>query len=225
MATGHYVRRIDGPDGPELHRAADGQRDQSWFLFATTRAQLARSLFPLGGMPDKAAVRAEAARLGLEVAAKPDSQDICFVPSGRYDAVVGQLRPDALLPGEIVTTDGSVVGRHDGVGRFTVGQAKRVGVPGQVVVALDAATRRIVVGPRTTGRRDVVLRDVNWLIEPPPSLRCTVKLRARDSMHAAEVRPDGQVLLDEPALAAPGQACVFYEGERVLGGGFIVPAG
>ncbi len=225
MATGHYVRRIDGPDGPELHRAADGQRDQSWFLFATTRAQLARSLFPLGGMPDKAAVRAEAARLGLEVAAKPDSQDICFVPSGRYDAVVGQLRPDALLQGEIVTTNGSVVGRHDGVGRFTVGQAKRVGVPGQVVVALDAATRRIVVGPRTTGRRDVVLRDVNWLIEPPPSLRCTVKLRARDSMHAAEVRPDGQVLLDEPALAAPGQACVFYEGERVLGGGFIVPAG
>ena len=221
MATGHYVRRVDGPDGPELHRAADPQRDQSWFLFATTRAQLARSLFPLGSMPDKAAVRAEAARLGLEVAAKPDSQDICFVPSGRYDATVAKLRPDAMEPGEIVTADGSVVGRHDGVGRFTVGQAKRLGLPGQVVVALDAPGRRIVVGPRTAGSRMVRLHEVNWLIDPPERLRCTVKLRARDSLHEAEVQADGSVLLDEPALAAPGQACVFYAGERVMGGGFI----
>ena len=222
MATGHYVRRIDGPDGPELHRAADPQRDQSWFLFATTRAQLARSLFPLGSMPDKAAVRAEAARLGLEVAAKPDSQDICFVPSGRYDAAVAKLRPDAMEPGEIVTTEGTVVGQHDGVGRFTVGQAKRLGLPGQIVVAMDAPKRRLVVGPRSTGSRAVVLREVNWLIDPPAALRCTVKLRARDTLHAAELRSDGSVLLDEPALAAPGQACVFYDRDRVLGGGFIV---
>ena len=224
MATGHYVRRVDGPDGPELHRAADPQRDQSWFLFATTRAQLARSLFPLGGMPDKAAVRAEAARLGLAVAAKPDSQDICFVPSGRYDAAVSKLRPDAMEPGEIVTADGAVLGRHDGVGRFTVGQAKRLGVPGQVVVALDATRRRVVVGPRSSGSREVPLRDVNWLVDPPTAMRCHVKLRARDTMHAAEVRADGTVLLDEPALAAPGQACVFYAAERVLGGGFIAPS-
>ncbi len=124
MATGHYVRRVDGPDGPALHRAADLARDQSWFLFATTRAQLARTLFPLGDMPDKAAVRAEAARMGLEVAAKPDSQDICFVPAGRYDAVVGVLRPDAVAPGEIVTAGGDVVGHHAGVARYTVGQAR-----------------------------------------------------------------------------------------------------
>ena len=221
MATGHYVRRVDGPDGPELHRAADPQRDQSWFLFATTRAQLARSLFPLGGMPDKAAVRAEAARLGLEVAAKPDSQDICFVPSGRYDATVARLRPDAMAPGEIVTADGAVVGKHDGVGRFTVGQAKRLGLPGQVVVALDAPSRRIVVGPRSAGSHTVRLREVNWLIDPPETLRCEVKLRARDSLHGADVSADGVVTLDEPALAAPGQACVFYVGDRVIGGGFI----
>ena len=112
LATGHYVRRVDGPDGPELHRAADPARDQSWFLFATTRAQLAFSLFPLGGMPDKRAVRAEAERLGLAVADKPDSQDICFVPSGSYADVVGRLRPDAGTPGEIVSQDGRVLGRH-----------------------------------------------------------------------------------------------------------------
>ena len=224
MATGHYVQRIDGPDGPELHRAADPQRDQSWFLFATTRAQLARSLFPVGGMPDKAAVRAEAARLGLEVAAKPDSQDICFVPSGRYDEAVAKLRPDAMVPGEIVTAEGAVVGRHDGVGRFTVGQAKRLGLPGQVVVAMDAGSRRITIGPRSTGSRAVQLRDVNWLIDPPTELRCAVKLRARDSLHLATVEADGVVTLDEPALAAPGQACVFYDGDRVLGGGFITAA-
>ncbi len=226
MATGHYVRRVDGPDGPELHRAADPQRDQSWFLFATTRAQLARSLFPLGAMPDKGAVRVEAARLGLEVAAKPDSQDICFVPTGRYDALVARLRPDAAAPGDIVDAAGAVLGRHDGVGRYTVGQARRLGtvsVAGerQVVVALDASARRVVVGPRGSGTRALQLRELNWLIDPGPSQRCTVKLRARDKFRAASVASDGQVLLDEPALPAPGQACVFYAGDRVLGGGFI----
>src|SRR6185437_2738107 len=115
MATGHYVRRVDRPDGPELHRAADPARDQSWFLFATTRDQLAFSLFPLGGMPDKRAVRAQAERLGLRVAEKPDSQDICFVPTGRYADVVGRLRPDAGAGGEIVSRDGRVLGRHEGI--------------------------------------------------------------------------------------------------------------
>ncbi len=227
MATGHYVQRVDGPDGPELHRAADLQRDQSWFLFATTRAQLARSLFPLGAMPDKAAVRAEAARLRLDVAAKPDSQDICFVPAGRYDATVARLRPDAVIPGEIVDVLGVVLGTHDGVGRYTVGQAKRLGdaasVAGerQVVVALDAPARRVVVGPRSSGTSHLRLQELNWLIDPPASLRCAAKLRARDSLHAATVTPDGNVTLDDPALPAPGQACVFYKGDRILGGGFI----
>ena len=232
LATGHYVRRVEGPEGPELHRAADLRRDQSWFLFATTRAQLARTWFPLGGMVDKAAVRAEAARLGLPVAAKPDSQDICFVASGSYTEMVGKLRPDALAPGEIVTFDGRVVGRHAGIARYTVGQRRRLGAAAglagkdQVVAALDAARRRVIVGPASGGARRIGLREVNWLIPPPvrPE-RCEVKLRAREAPQPASVTATAGALatveLEAPALAAPGQACVFYAGDRVLGGGFI----
>src|ERR1700733_12207441 len=183
LATGHYVRRVDGPDGPEMHRAVDPARDQSWFLFATTRAQLEMSLFPLGGMEDKRAVRDVAQRLGLGVAEKPDSQDICFVPTGAYTDIVSRLRPDALEPGEIVTADGRVVGRHDGIARYTVGQGKRLGDAAmldrqrQVVVASEPGRRRIVVGPRGTGTYTVQLRDVNWLIPAPDhDLRCAVKL-------------------------------------------------
>ena len=127
LATGHYVRRFDGPEGAELHRAVDPTRDQSWFLFATTKAQLERCLFPLGGYASKDEVRAEAERLGLVVAKKPDSQDICFVPQGSYADVVGKFRPDAMLPGEIVTPTGEVLGQHDGIARYTIGQAKRLG--------------------------------------------------------------------------------------------------
>jgi tRNA-uridine 2-sulfurtransferase len=231
LATGHYVRRVDGPDGAELHRAADADRDQSWFLFATTRAQLERCVFPLGGMPDKRAVRDVASRLGLAVAEKPDSQDICFVPNGSYAEIVGRLRPDALEPGEIVTRDGAVVGRHDGVARFTVGQSKRLGAAAMLggerhmVVATEPGTRRVIVGPRQVSTYEVRLREVNWLVSPDTgSLRCVVKLRARDALRPALVEADGDgaiVRLDEPALPAPGQACVFYDGDRVLGGGFI----
>jgi tRNA-specific 2-thiouridylase len=214
MATGHYVR------------------DQSWFLFATTREQLAYSRFPLGGMPDKAAVRAEAARLGLPVAVKPDSQDICFVPEGRYTDIVRKLRPEALAAGEIVDAEGRVLGRHDGVALYTVGQAKRLGLPriaGEappVVTRLDPARRRVVVGPRSAGTQQVRLREVNWLADAPgEGLRLAVKLRARAEPQGALVRPlpDGAaaVVLDHAALPAPGQACVFYQGDRVLGGGFI----
>jgi tRNA-specific 2-thiouridylase len=230
LATGHYVRRVDGQDGPELHRAADADRDQSWFLFALTREQLRFTLFPLGAMPDKAAVRAEAARLGLPVAAKPDSQDLCFVPSGNYADLVAKLRPDAMRPGEIVDAAGRVLGRHDGAARYTVGQAKRLGpaavVDGarQVVLATDPARRRVVIGPRGSGTAHLTLGEMNWLIPPPETLSCTVKLRAREAPHAAEVRPtpDGAaVLLAEKALPAPGQACVMYHGDRILGGGFV----
>ncbi len=225
LATGHYVRRVDGPAGAELHQAADPARDQSWFLFATTQAQLDRSMFPLGGMPDKAAVRAEAARLGIATAAKPDSQDICFVPQGSYADIVARLRPDAMAPGEIVTADGAVLGRHDGIARYTVGQAKRLGdaAGGQVVVALDAPTRRITVGPRSAGQTEITLRDVNWL-SPPARRACMVKLRARAELQPAEIVPTAAgatVHLASPALAAPGQACVFYDGTRILGGGFV----
>ena len=233
LATGHYVRRVEGTAGPELHRAQDEARDQSWFLFATTAEQLAFTRFPLGEMPDKAHVRAEASRLGLAVSAKPDSQDLCFVPEGGYAAAVARLRPDAAEPGEIVTADGRVLGRHAGVAGYTVGQGRGLGTATfdgtarQAVLAVDAGRRRVVVGPRGAGSSEVRLRDVNWLAPPGP-LRCTVKLRSREVPHAATVRPgmDGTatVLLDAPALAAPGQACVFYDGSRVLGGGFITQA-
>ncbi len=231
MATGHYVRRVEGSRGPELHRAADPARDQSWFLFATTRDQLAFSRFPLGDMPGKEVVRGHAARLGLAVAAKPDSQDICFVPQGSYAELVARLRPEAGETGEITTRDGRVLGRHSGVARYTVGQQKALGAASfdagqrQAVLAVDAGRRRIVVGPRSAGTDGIRLREVNWLIDPPSvPRRCTVKLRAREAPQPASVvaaEAGAAVRLDTPALAAPGQACVFYDGDRVLGGGFI----
>jgi tRNA-specific 2-thiouridylase len=231
LATGHYVRRIDGPNGAELHQAADAARDQSWFLFATTQDQLDYCRFPLGDYASKAEVRAIATEMGLIVADKPDSQDICFVPSGTYADIVQKFRPDAMEPGEIVAEDGSVLGTHQGIARYTVGQGKRLGNAAQqageaqMVTKIEPATRRIVIGPRTAAGREVRLRDVNWLTNPTPGLRIGAKLRARDSLHAASVTPDGTgalLTLDEPALAAPGQAAVFYDGSRILGGGFIV---
>ena len=226
MATGHYVRRIDGPDGAEMHQAADGSRDQSWFLFATTRAQLDFCRFPLGGYASKAEVRAVAAEMGLTVAEKADSQDICFVPSGSYAGIVEKFRPDALESGEVVAEDGRVLGSHQGIARYTIGQAKRLpdAAAHMVVKKIEPGTRRIVVGPRGTQSKIVRLRDVNWLVEPR-SLRADVKLRARDTLHSASITPEGQtalLTLDEPALAAPGQAAVFYDGTRILGGGFII---
>ena len=235
MATGHYVRRVEGAAGPELHRARDDARDQSWFLFATTRDQLGFSRFPLGDMPDKAAVRAEAARLGLDVAEKPDSQDICFVPSGRYTDLLAKLRPEALVGGDIVDAAGAVQGRHKGIAHYTVGQSKgladasaRDGVR-QAVIALDPVRNRITVGPRSSisgpgGRRTIGLRQLNWLSEMPERFRCEVKLRAREAPHPATIVRQGDRVtaeLDAPSFAAPGQACVMYRGSQLVGGGFI----
>ena len=234
LATGHYAQRADGPDGPELRRAADPARDQSYFLFATTPEQLAFSRFPLGGFPDKAAVRAEAARLGLRVAEKPDSQDICFVPSGRYHEAVARVRPDAAEPGEIAHIDGRVLGRHDGVARYTVGQGRGLGAASHdggerlYVAALDAGRRRVVVGPRAAlPQAEILSGEANWLAPPPPgAFACTVKLRARETPQPAIAAWDAAARLlrvrpAAPSIAAPGQACVLYDGERVLGGGFI----
>jgi tRNA-specific 2-thiouridylase len=232
LATGHYVRRIEGNNGAELHQAADAARDQSWFLFATTREQLEYCRFPLGDMASKADVRAEAARMGLPVAVKPDSQDICFVPAGSYAEIVGKFRPDALEPGELVSEAGQILGRHQGIARYTVGQAKRLGSAaiddGQAMVVrkIDPATRRITVGPRQSASREVRLRNVNWLIDKPAGpIRAAVKLRARQDPQPVEIRAntnEATLLLDAASIAAPGQAAVFYDGSRILGGGFIV---
>jgi tRNA-specific 2-thiouridylase len=230
LATGHYVRRVEGPAGPELRRAADASRDQSYFLFATTREQLAFLRFPLGDL-EKRETRALAARFGLDVADKPDSQDICFVPTGSYARLVEKLRPGALSPGEIVDLDGRVLGRHDGVINFTVGQRKGLGVAAGeplYVVRLEAERRRVVVGPRAAlGVTRITLSEVNWLgAAPKGPQKLLVKLRSAQPPVAATVMLDGSggasVEPDVPAEGvAPGQACVFYDGDRVLGGGWI----
>ena len=231
LATGHYVRRIEGPDGPELHRAVDDGRDQSYFLFATTREQLKLLHFPLGAL-DKTATRALARRFSLPVAAKPDSQDICFVPGGDYRAVVEKLRPEAAEPGEIVDERSRVLGAHPGVIHFTVGQRKGLGVAGAeplYVLRLEPEKRRVVVGPRAAlGQSRVAIGGINWLDAAPPAAgrAVTVKLRSAQPPLPARLFLDGagggEAVLEEPAFGvAPGQACVVYDGTRVLGGGWI----
>jgi tRNA-specific 2-thiouridylase len=235
LATGHYVQRIDGANGAELHRAADATRDQSYFLFATTQKQLDYLRFPIGAM-DKREVRAIAAELGLAVADKPDSQDICFVPDGKYSNIVQKMQPDAATPGEIVDVAGNVLGRHDGVIHFTVGQRKGLGLSGNgeplFVLKLDAAKAQVVVGTREMlATRTIALRDVNWLGGDETAIDCAVKVRSmRPPVAARLVRgPDRtasvELLAPEEAVA-PGQACVFYERDstRVLGGGWIARA-
>ena len=232
LATGHYVRRVDGPEGAELHAAADASRDQSYFLFATTKAQLDFLRFPLGEM-EKREVRAIAAELGLITADKPDSQDICFVPQGRYTTIVDRLRPAAARAGEIVDQSGAVLGRHDGITGFTVGQRKGLGLSGNeeplFVLKLDAAKAQVVVGPRAAlASSTILLKDVNWLTAPTVSFKARVKVRSMRPPVAATVVPlsggAARVELAAPEDAiAPGQACVFYQpdGSRVLGGGWI----
>ncbi|HEX2558747.1 MAG TPA: tRNA 2-thiouridine(34) synthase MnmA [Phenylobacterium sp.] len=238
MVTGHYVARREGPDGPELHRAADPARDQSYFLFATTPEQLAYLRFPLGGLP-KSEVRRVAAGLGLSVADKPDSQDICFVPEGRYTTVIDRLRPHGAEPGDIVHLDGRVLGRHEGVTRYTIGQRRglnvAVGDP-LFVVRIDADKRQVIVGPREALlTAALTLKETNWLgeaatIEAACEAGRPVLARVRSTREPAAGRlamVDGApgVLFDAPEEGvAPGQACVLYAPEaptRVLGGGFI----
>jgi tRNA-specific 2-thiouridylase len=238
MATGHYVRRDVGANGPELHRAADPARDQSYFLFATTAEQLAYLRFPLGALP-KPAVRAAAAELGLGVADKPDSQDICFVPEGRYTTVIDRLRPHGAEPGDIVHLDGRTLGRHEGVTRYTIGQRRglnvAVGDP-LFVVRIDADSRQVIVGPREALLTDALtLKEMNWIGDGPSfEAACEagrpVLARVRSTREPASGRLgvlDGHpaVIFDAPEEGvAPGQACALYAPEaqtRVLGGGFI----
>jgi len=224
LATGHYVRRLEGRDGPELHRAADPARDQSYFLFATTREQLDYLRFPLGGLP-KPLVREIARDLGLGVAGKPDSQDICFVPNGDYAAVVKKVRPEAAQPGEIVDTTGRVLGRHAGLIHYTVGQRRGLEIGGQpeplYVVRLEPEVRRVVVGPKAALAVGAArLSGVNWLGE---GQREGLSVKVRSMARPVPASFDGEVVrFEAPEFGvAPGQAAVLYEGERVLGGGWI----
>ena len=238
MATGHYIRRGEGPDGPALLRAADPSKDQSYFLFATTPEQLGYLRFPLGDLP-KDTVRALATEMGLVVADKPDSQDICFVPTGKYAQVVERLRPGAARPGHIVTEDGEVLGRHPGVIHYTVGQRRGLDVGGLseplYVVRLDPDRAEVVVGPRASlARARVRLSDLNWIGGGPyaPGAPVAVKLRSTRPPAPAVTGLDADgpyVDLAEPEEGvAPGQACVFYSPDaahaRVLGGGWITVA-
>ena len=229
LATGHYVQGKDGALGPELHTGIDPSKDQSYFLFATRPEQLARLHFPLGGL-SKSETREIAAQLGLNVANKPESQDICFVPSGKYS----DLLADNARPGKIVTSQGKVLGQHKGIANFTVGQRKGLGIAAPqplFVLRLDVENNQVIVGYKAElGQESLVIRDVNWL--GPDNLRnhdginLRVKLRSTRPAAAAKLywleNNQAKIILDIPDEAvAPGQACVFYNGTQVWGGGWI----
>jgi tRNA-specific 2-thiouridylase len=250
MATGHYVQRKIENDKAAMHRAADPTRDQSYFLFATTPEQLNFLRFPLGHLKSKKETRDLAAQFGLEVADKPDSQDICFVPNGNYVGVIEKLRPGALDPGDIVDQSGKVLGQHEGIINYTVGQRKGLGIGGAgdplFVIKLDAAKKQVIVGPKEALlRRTFIIRDTNWLdmemwrygdvekrniydphIPTSPHPHISVKLRSAHKGSPATVkfldaRRAEVTLLNPEGAVSPGQACVAYDGERMLGGGWI----
>lgn len=240
LATGHYIRRREGDAGPELVRARDADRDQSYFLFSTTRDQLDQLWFPLGDMP-KPAVREVAVELGLPVADKPDSQDICFVPSGRYSDVIAKLQPDALTPGDIVHVEGHTLGQHKGIINYTIGQRKGLGIAGPeplYVIRLDPSCNKVIVGPRAyLDTRLLMLREVNWLGITPlvdaiagGGMEIFARVRSTQEPQPALLKRDldGNVAVELHSPAggiAPGQACVFYSDggndAQILGGGVI----
>lgn len=236
LATGHYIRRDTASDGQAaLYRAVDGGKDQSYFLFATTQEQLEFLRFPLGAW-GKDVTRAHAQRLGLLTADKPDSQDICFVPHGDYAKVVKKIRPEAGKPGAIVHADGRVVGQHEGIVHYTIGQRKGLGIGGGVsdnneplyVLGIDAAANQVIVGPKAALARTVmVLKDCNWLLDDraPQNLPIGVKFRSVMPPVSALLSVSGEIaeiaLADAHYGISPGQAAVCYIGERVIGGGWI----
>jgi len=237
MATGHYIQRKMGDHGPELHSATDASRDQSYFLFSTTQEQLEYLRFPLGHLPSKDETRKLATKYGLVVADKPDSQDICFVPDGDYASVIRKLRPEAAAPGNIVDTEGRILGQHDGVINYTIGQRRGLGIGGLAdplyVVRLDPTTKQVVVGPKSLlATRTIPVREINWLGDAPLSSRSewhlAVKVRSTRPPTEAVIRPisdtEASVELITPEEGvSPGQACVFYDPDssRIFGGGWI----
>ena len=239
LVTGHYVQRLETPGGPILARAIDPDRDQSYFLFGITKEQLEILRFPVGGLT-KPEVRAIARKYDLPIAEKPDSQDICFVPTGRYSDIIAKLKPGAAEPGDIVHVDGRVLGRHEGIIHYTVGQRRGLKIPGPeplYVVRLDADANKVFVGPRSAlETKSLILRNVNWLGDKALSdvahdgLPVYVRMRSSQPPRAAELvaHADGAVhviLCDGEEGVATGQACVFYDAAgneaRVLGGGHI----
>jgi tRNA-specific 2-thiouridylase len=237
MATGHYIQRQMGEQKAELHAAADGNRDQSYFLFSTTQDQLDYLRFPLGHLKSKDETRALATKYGLSVADKPDSQDICFVPDGNYAKLIEKLRPGSAEPGDIVNTDGKILGQHNGVIHYTVGQRRGLGIGGLAdplyVVKLDVDKKHVIVGPREMlATRRVPLREINWLgddgFADMKERNIMVRVRSTRPPTDAILRPisateaEVELLVAEQGVS-PGQACVFYDPEstRVLGGGWI----
>jgi len=237
MATGHYIQRKDGPLGAELHMAADPQRDQSYFLFSTSPEQLDYLRFPLGHLTSKADTRALASKYGLGVADKPDSQDICFVPDGNYAAVIEKFHPGSAQPGNIVDLQGNVLGQHNGIIHYTIGQRRGLGIGGLTnpiyVVRLDIDLKQVIVGPKDMlATRQVPLKEVNWLGDEPltskAEWRIAAKVRSTRPPKDAILRPISETeavveLMMAEEGVAPGQACVFYDPDssRVLGGGWI----
>ena len=232
LVTGHYARIVDRADGLSLCRGVDAGKDQSYFLFSMPAAELAAVQFPLGGLA-KEGVRAEARRLGLPNATKDESQEICFVPDGDYAGFVSAaaLKRGRVLPqgGEIIDDKGEIVGRHDGVHKFTVGQHRGLGNlttrEKLYVTAIDPARAEVRVGPREAAeRRTLAVRDLRWLSEPRTRLSAEVQVRHRGTPIASDIDVSGShavVRLSEPVVAAPGQAAVLYAGDRVLAGGWI----
>jgi len=230
MATGHYVQRVERNGRAELHRGVDPDKDQSYFLFATTQEQLDFLRFPLGNLT-KAQTRALAEKYKLAIADKPDSQDICFVPTGGYAKVIEKLRPGSSEPGEIIHLDGRVLGAHSGIIHYTVGQRKGLGIGGGeplFVLKLDAQKKQVVVGPKEAlAHPEFVIKELNWLSPEVTDVRnVRVKMRSAQSPVEADVvgvdLARATIQLRSPYEGiAPGQACVIYEGDRVLGGGWI----
>ena len=232
LVTGHYAQIVADGDDRQLRRGIDAGKDQSYFLFSMPAGELASVRFPLGGMT-KHEVRGHAVRLGLPNAAKPESQEICFVPDGDYAGFVSAqaLRRGRMLPsaGPIVDGDGAVVGRHGGVHRFTLGQHRGLGNLTTnhklYVTAIDPATAEVRVGPKSAAERDeLAIRDLRWLSQPRSSFAAAIQVRHRGAPIGADVAVDGDratVRLAEPTIAARGQAAVLYAGDRVLAGGWV----
>ena len=233
LATGHYVRNIKGKDGFEIWRGNDERRDQSYFMFDIKRDKLDFLCFPLGDI-SKDKTRAMARQYGLKIAEKPDSQDICFVPDGKYNNLIKKVRPDALQEGDIVHIDGRVLGKHDSISQFTIGQRRKLGISSfepLYVVAINKNNNIVTVGPKDKLLCNCfVINKINWLInknEFTNNMRVVVKIRSNFRLIDANIycnkEDSANVILDNPEYGiSPGQACVFYQDERMIGGGWIV---